>query len=229
MCNILSWTTTLVWCRVADEVLQMIEFQEFLNFSEMAFNSENYIEERYERPPKMEEKNKRSRYWIVSYQLTKSNCQFDNIAMALSDIIINNIIRVRPLPWADLRGGRGGGSWLSMGRLSAMSGTALSVQGEGGEGSGIATRGRRRVQCEVCCCVSRWSFNSSENLFGPGFVSCVHWLPLFLRARPTAEGQMFLLLWLTHAWKICRPYWNSFVVCCLPYMSFTLISKKCPV
>ena len=34
---------------------------------------------------------------IVSYQLIKSNCQFDNILNALSDIIIDNIIRVRAL------------------------------------------------------------------------------------------------------------------------------------
>ena len=34
---------------------------------------------------------------IVSYQLIKSNCQFDNIVNALSDIIIDNIIRVRAL------------------------------------------------------------------------------------------------------------------------------------
>ena len=34
---------------------------------------------------------------IVSYQLTKTNYQFDNIGIALSDIIIDNIIRVHPL------------------------------------------------------------------------------------------------------------------------------------
>ena len=34
---------------------------------------------------------------IVSYQLTKSDCQSDNKKNGLSDIIINNIIRVRAL------------------------------------------------------------------------------------------------------------------------------------
>ena len=34
---------------------------------------------------------------IVRYQLTKSDCQSDNKKNGLSDIIINNIIRVRAL------------------------------------------------------------------------------------------------------------------------------------
>ena len=43
-------------------------------------------------------KTKKSWYRIVSYQLTKTNYQFENIGMALSDIITDNIIRVHPLP-----------------------------------------------------------------------------------------------------------------------------------
>ena len=44
-----------------------------------------------------EEKYQISLNKIVRYQLTKLNCQFDNKKSGLSDIIINNIIRVRAL------------------------------------------------------------------------------------------------------------------------------------
>ena len=67
------------------------------------------------------------------------------------------------VPWGDLRGGQGRGSWLSMGRLSVMSAGVTSV----GVGDEVATRGRYGVwKGAAAVFFPWWSFNLSENLCG---------------------------------------------------------------
>ena len=58
-----------------------------------------YEKKRNKRSSGSAEKNKRSRFTIINYQLIKWNCLFDNIAMALSNIINDNIIKVQVFDW----------------------------------------------------------------------------------------------------------------------------------
>ena len=74
--------------------LQQLNEHEFLRNS---FIFEKYIKERNTPSSGSEEKIKRSRFTIINYQLIKKDCLFDNIAMALSNTINDNIIKIQAL------------------------------------------------------------------------------------------------------------------------------------
>ena len=61
---------------------------------EFLINSFRNTQKRETRDLLHEEITKDSNFKIINYQLIKSNCLFDNIAMPLSNIINDNIIKV---------------------------------------------------------------------------------------------------------------------------------------